>query len=368
MRLALSGGGTGGHVYPALSIAGALQQQLPAKETLDVLYVGSASPAEQAIIEHSAIEMRSVQAAPMRGRMPWEMAANAVKIGAGVAQASGILRDFKPQAVLSTGGYVSVPVALAARAGRIPLAVYLPDLYPGWAVRATARLAQRVAVTAVESLRRLPGRKGVVTGYPVRQDFWEANRAGGRERLGLDPEEKVLFVFGASQGAHSINQAIVGELQAILELCEVVHVSGQADEPWLAEIRDALPEKLRPRYHLYGYLHDDTPWAMAAADLAVCRSGASTLGELPAVALPAVLVPYPHAGGHQRINARYLEDNGAAVVLDDDDLDRLLPLVGGLLHDEKRLEAMRDASRRLARPDAARRIAGILLELAGVSP
>jgi UDP-N-acetylglucosamine--N-acetylmuramyl-(pentapeptide) pyrophosphoryl-undecaprenol N-acetylglucosamine transferase len=366
MRLALSGGGTGGHVYPALSIAGALQQQLPAKEALDVLYVGSASRAEQAIIEHSAIKMRTVQAAPMRGRMPWEMAANAVKIGTGVAQASGILRDFKPQAVLSTGGYVSVPVALAARAGRIPLVLYLPDLYPGWAVRATARLAQRVAVTAVESLRRLPGRKGVVTGYPVRQDFWEANRAAGRERLGLDPEEKVLFVFGASQGAHSINQAMVGELQAILELCEVVHVSGQADEPWLAEIREALPDKLRPRYHLFGYLHDDTPWAMAAADLAVCRSGASVLGELPAVALPAILVPYPHAGGHQRVNARYLERNGAAVVLDDDDLDSLLPLVGTLLHDEKRLQAMRDSSRRLARPDAARRIAEILLELAGV--
>jgi UDP-N-acetylglucosamine--N-acetylmuramyl-(pentapeptide) pyrophosphoryl-undecaprenol N-acetylglucosamine transferase len=366
MRLALSGGGTGGHVYPALSIAAVLRQLLQANEPLDVLYVGSASRAEREIIEHSGIEMRSVQAAPMRGRMPWEMAANAVKIGAGVAQASGLLRDFKPQAVLSTGGYVSVPVALAARAARIPLAVYLPDLYPGWAVRATAPLAQRVAVTAVESLRRLPGAKSVVTGYPVRADFWEANRAGGRESLGLDPKEKVLFVSGASQGAHSINQAIVAELPALLELCEVVHVSGQADEPWLAEIHHGLQDKLRPRYHLFGYLHEDTPWAMAAADLAICRSGASVLGELPAVGLPAVLVPYPYAGGHQRINARYLERNGAAVVLDDDDLDAILPLAGELLHDEKRLRDMRAASHRLARPDAARRIAGILLELAGV--
>jgi UDP-N-acetylglucosamine--N-acetylmuramyl-(pentapeptide) pyrophosphoryl-undecaprenol N-acetylglucosamine transferase len=200
----------------------------------------------------------------------------------------------------------------------------------------------------------------------VRQEFWEADRTGGRERLRLDPEEKVLFVIGASQGAHSINQAIAGDLQALLELCEVVHVSGQADEPWLSEIRDALPKKLRKRYRLFGYLHEETPWAMAAADLAVCRSGASTLGELPAVGVPAVLVPYPYAGGHQRINALYLERNGAAVVVDDDDLDGMLPLVGALLYDEKRLRAMRDASRRLARPDAANRIAGILLELAGV--
>lgn len=366
MRLVLSGGGTGGHVYPALSIASALERILPEGERLEVLYVGSASRAEREIIKHAGIRMRNIQAAPMRGRMPWEMAANALKIGAGVAQARNIMHDYRPQVVLSTGGYVSVPVALAARSSGSPLAVYLPDLYPGWAVRATARLAQRVAVTAAESLRRLPGAKSVVTGYPVRQEFWEADRAGGRARLRMDPEERVLFVIGASQGAHSINQAIAGDLQSLLELCEVVHVSGQADEIWLSEIRDALPKKLRKRYRLFGYLHEETPWAMATADLAVCRSGASTLGELPAVGLPAVLVPYPYAGGHQRINARYLERHGAAMVLDDHDLDQMLPLVGSLLHDEKRLRAMRDASSRLARPDAANRIAGILLELAGV--
>lgn len=364
MRLALSGGGTGGHVYPALSIAGALERDLPPGENLEVLYLGSASRAEAKIVEHSGIRLRTVPAAPIRGRMPWEMAANAVKIGIGMAEARSVLRKFRPQAVLSTGGYASFPVALAARAGKIPLAVYLPDLYPGWAVRATARLAQRVAVTAVESLRRLPGAKSVVTGYPVREEFWQADRAGGRERLGLNPEEKVVFVIGASQGAHSINKAIAGELNALLELCEVVHLSGQADEPWLAEIRDGLPAALRARYHLYGYLHEETPWAMAAADLAVCRSGASVLGELPAVGLPAVLVPYPYAGGHQRINARYLERHGAALVLDDEELSRMLPLVGALLHDEPRLREMREAARRLARPDAARRIAGILLDLA----
>ena len=366
MRVALSGGGTGGHVYPALSIAGALGRALPSSDRLDVLYLGSANRAEREIIRHAGIEMRSVQAAPMRGRMPWEMAANAVKIAAGMAQARGILHDFRPQAVLSTGGYVSVPVALAARARRIPLAVYLPDLYPGWAVRATARLAQEVAVTAAESLRRLPGAKSVVTGYPVREGFWQANRDGGRERLGLDPEEKVLFVSGASQGAHSINQAIASDLPSLLELCEVIHVSGQSDEPWLAEIRDGLPDHTRRRYHLFGYLHEETPWAMAAADLAVCRSGASVLGELPAVTLPAVLVPYPYAGGHQRINARYMERNGAAVVLGDHDLDAMLPLVGELLHNEQKLREMREAARLIARPDAASRIAGILLELAGV--
>ena len=186
--------------------------------------------------------------------------------------------------------------------------------------------------------------KSVVTGYPVRQEFWLADRAGGRAasrpRSGREGAVRDRRLPGRPQ--HQPGDCL--RPLVLLELCEVVHVSGQGDEPWLAEIRDGLPDKLRARYHLFGYLHEETPWAMAAADLAVCRSGASVLGELPAVGLPAVLVPYPYAGGHQRINARYLERNGAAVVLDDDDLDGLLPLVGELLHDEQRLR------RRCARP------------------
>ncbi len=368
MKLALSGGGTGGHVYPALAIAAAAGGQLSPGERLELLYLGSADGAETQLVERAGIPFRPIASAPIRGRRPWEMAGNALRLATGVAQARRILTEFAPQALLSTGGYASFPAALAARSRRIPVGVYLPDLYPGWAVRAIARLAQRVAVTAHESLRRLPDRKGVVTGYPVRDQFWRADRPGGRQRLGLDAEEKVLFVSGASQGARSINQAIANNLKGLLELCEVVHLCGAADEPRLARLRDELPEGVRSRYHLVAYLHEDMPWAMAAADLALCRAGASVLGELPAIGLPAILVPYPYAGGHQRLNARYLAENGAAVILDDRDLGSLLPLAGGLLHDEPRLRSMRDAARRLARPDAAARIAGMLLELAGEAP
>ncbi len=368
MRLALSGGGTGGHVYPALSIATAVERELAPGEKLELLYVGSTGGPEEEIVRRARMPMHAVTSAPVRGRMPWEMAANTARMMIGVAQARTILRDFMPQALLSTGGYASFPVALAARSRSVPLALYLPDLYPGWAVRAIARLAQQVTVTAIESLRRLPAARTVVTGYPVREEFWHVDRAGGRERLGLDPEEKVLFITGASSGAHSINKAVAADLSGLLELCEVVHLCGQSDESWLEEIRSALPESLRARYHLYGYMYDETPWAMAAADLALCRSGASVMGELPAVGLPAILVPYPYAGGHQRLNARYLARNGAAVVLDDSELHTMLPLVGELLADERRRRQMREAARRLARPDAARRIAHILLELAGGQP
>ncbi len=364
MRLVLSGGGTGGHVYPALSVAEAVREQLPAGEALDLLYVGTLAGNESEIVERSAVPFRDVSAAPIRGRLPWQMAANAAKIAAGARQARTILGDFGPQAVLSTGGYASFPVALAARGRKIPLAVYLPDLTPGWAVRAIARLAQRVAATAIESLRRLPSDKTIVTGYPVRSEFYHVDRGGGRERLGLGPEEKVLFIGGGSTGAQRINRAIAAEISGLLELCEVVHVSGPGDEPWLREIREGLPDGLRDRYHLYGYMHEEMPWAMAAADLALCRSGASVIGELPALGLPAVLVPLPLAGAHQRTNAHYLEKHGAAAVLEEDGLDDVLPVVGSLLHDDVRLREMRDASRQLARPNAAARIASLVIDLA----
>jgi UDP-N-acetylglucosamine--N-acetylmuramyl-(pentapeptide) pyrophosphoryl-undecaprenol N-acetylglucosamine transferase len=364
VRLALSGGGTGGHVYPALSIAEAMERELPPGEKLDILYVGTASGQEEELVRQAGFAFRTISAAPIRGRMPWEMAANAAKIALGASQARGIIREFMPQAVLSTGGYGSFPVALAARSRGIPVVVFLPDLLPGWAVRALAPLAQRIAVTAVEALRRLPAKKTTVTGYPVRDEFWHVDRRSGRERLGLDPEEKVLLVAGASSGARSINKAIAADLPGLLELCEVIHLSGRNDEAWLREIRDSLPQGLRNRYHLHSYLYDDFPWAMAAADLALCRAGASVMGELPATGLPAVLVPLPIAGGHQRPNARYMERHGAAVILEDAALDGMLPLVGGLLHDEARLRSMREAACRIARPDAARRIARILMDLA----
>jgi UDP-N-acetylglucosamine--N-acetylmuramyl-(pentapeptide) pyrophosphoryl-undecaprenol N-acetylglucosamine transferase len=365
MRLALSGGGTGGHVYPALAIAAALRRELSTNGGLQLMYIGSAGGQEQEIVTHEGLPMRTVTSAPIRGRMPWEMATNLGKVAIGVKEARGILFEFSPDVVLSTGGYASFPVAVAARSRGTPVAVYLPDLYPGWAVRAIAPLARKICVTSVESLRRLPASKTIVTGYPVRDEFWHVNRMEARRRLSLDPEEKVLFVAGASSGARSINKAVAADLTGLLQLCEVIHLSGRADEPWLAEIRDNLPDQLQSRYHLHGYMYEDFPWAMAAADLALCRSGASVMGELPAVGLPSILVPLPIAGGHQRPNARYLAKNGAAIILEDQDLHRMLPVVGGLLHDQPKLRKMQDVARGLARPDAAGRIARILIATAG---
>jgi UDP-N-acetylglucosamine--N-acetylmuramyl-(pentapeptide) pyrophosphoryl-undecaprenol N-acetylglucosamine transferase len=376
MRVALCGGGTGGHVYPALAIAAALEEEvaaqrgehLPADDRLEMLYLGASGGQETALVEQAGIPFQPIPSGPIRGRSPLELIVNTANMGRGTLAARKALGRFAAQVVLATGGYASFPVVLAARSRGLPTVVYLPDVYPGWTVKLTARLAQRVAISTAKALTRLPDVKTVVSGYPVRPSFWTVDRAQGREHLGVDPEEKLLLVAGASQGAHTINMAIAANLRSILELCEVIHLSGRRDEPELRQRRDDLPEGLRSRYHLFAYLNEEMPWAMAAADLALCRAGASILGELPAVGLPSILAPYPHAGGHQRHNAAYMEENAAATVVQNGDLARqILPLVGELLHHEQRLRSMSEAMRRLARPDAARNVAKLVLE-AAVAP
>jgi UDP-N-acetylglucosamine--N-acetylmuramyl-(pentapeptide) pyrophosphoryl-undecaprenol N-acetylglucosamine transferase len=365
MRIAFSGGGTGGHVYPALAVAAALAEELRNSEGLDALYVGSASGAERELVERAGLPFRAVDAGAIRGRTPLGLATSLARLARGIGQARQVITEFKPQAILTTGGYASVPLAVAARRrDHTPLVVYLPDVRPGWAVRLMARLAQRVAVTTARSLPHLPRGKAVVTGYPVRPLFWQVNKIEGRRRLGLPDEERVLLVAGATQGARSLNRAVGDHLPRLLELCQLIHSSGRAAYPRLDSMRDHLPERLRSRYHLFAYVHDDLPWAMAAADLAVLRAGASVMGELPAVGLPAVLVPYPYAGGHQRHNARYLTDAGAAITVEDSKVNGLLPLVGELLADEPRRTSMAQATRWLAKPEAARNIARLILEVA----
>jgi UDP-N-acetylglucosamine--N-acetylmuramyl-(pentapeptide) pyrophosphoryl-undecaprenol N-acetylglucosamine transferase len=248
----------------------------------------------------------------------------------------------------------------------VPILVYLPDIEPGLAVRFIARLATRVAVTVADSGAYFSAHKVVVTGYPVRAGFYGLDRERACALLGLSADDVVLVVLGGSRGASSINRALSSELEAVLELAQVVHVSGETDWSWVAERRDGLPATLKTRYHAYPYLHDEMGPALAAANLALCRAGASTLGELPFFGLPAVLVPYPYAWRYQRSNADWLVDRGAAVRLDDEGLgDELLQTLCRLISDERVLADMAVSMRAVARPDAAASLAAELRVLAG---
>jgi UDP-N-acetylglucosamine--N-acetylmuramyl-(pentapeptide) pyrophosphoryl-undecaprenol N-acetylglucosamine transferase len=318
------------------------------------------------LVARAGLPFAPVDSGQLRGRAPWIAAGNLWRIVRGVRQAQRLIRDFQPAVVFITGAYVAVPVSLAARIERVPLLIYLPDLSPGLAIRWLSRLADRVAVSFEPAARYFPG-KGVVTGYPVRPELLaaSADRPGARRRMGLDERSPVLLVMGGSHGARSINQAICAGLPQLLAQAQVVHASGNLDWPWVEQEAARLSPDLRARYHPYPYLHDELPDALAAADLLVNRSGASNLGELPAMGLPAVLVPYPHAGRHQHINADFLVEQGVARVVEDDLLGQdLVPTVLNLLADAETRQRMVTAARRLARSDAAQQIVSLMTEMA----
>ena len=359
MRVALAAGGTAGHIFPALATLGALRA---AGDPVEARFFGPDNRGERALVRGHDVPFEAVPAAPLRGRSPLALAHGLARTALGVAAALRSLRRFRPNVMLSTGGYGSFPPSVAARILRLPLVVFLPDVEPGLAVRAESRLATLIAAATEAALPRLPAEKTVVSGYPVRDAFRTPNE-DAREALGWPSGERVLLVAGATQGAQAINQAVWRALPRLCEAALVVHITGPASADEAASERASLPESLRERYEPAPF-REDLPALMVAADLAVMRAGASTLGELPAAALPAILVPGTFAGGHQRENARWLAGHGAAIVLEETDLGTLEGRVLDLLRNDERRGAMAEAARSAGHADGAERLAAILREVA----
>jgi UDP-N-acetylglucosamine--N-acetylmuramyl-(pentapeptide) pyrophosphoryl-undecaprenol N-acetylglucosamine transferase len=345
-----------------------------------VVYVGSSGMEQEIVKRESNLPFRTLPTAALRGRGPLALLRGVFTLGKGTRVAMRLLHELQPTAILGTGGYVCVPLFLAARAARIPTLIYLPDVVPGLAVKLLVRLASQVACNVADS-RRYLHRAGrgkhplLVTGYPVRPDLFEQDRDACRAAFGLEPTLPVLVVYGGSRGARAINRAVQALLGDILEMAQVIHICGrEGDETWLRETASGLSEQLQARYRLYPYLENVGKQtmlrALGAADLALCRSGASTLAELPAVGLPAILVPYPYV--HQEENADYLVRHGAAVkVMDAEMLGSGSPQDGPLFIWLRRLltttherQYMAQQCHRLARPDAAQRLADALCDLA----
>ena len=280
----------------------------------------------------------------------------------GVFAARKILKGFKPDALFFTGGYVAVPMAMAGRS--TPSLLYVPDIEPGMALKSLAGFSDAIAVTTEQS-QRFFNKKVLETEYPLRADLALWNRATAHRHLDISGNKPVLLVFGGSKGARSINLAVLKDLHALLEKFEVIHITGELDWTYVRHHRSQLPMELAARYHIMPYLHEMGA-ALAAADLVMSRAGASCLGEYPLFGLPAVLVPYPHAWRYQKVNADYLTNRGAAVILEDHLLENeLLNTLNVLMENPNKLKAMRAAMFELSHPRAAEKIASALMELAG---
>ena len=319
---------------------------------------------EEQLVARTGVPFLGIPAGGVHGVGLLRTLKNGLRLLQGTLLAWRYLGRERPDALLTTGGYVSGPVAVAAKLRGVPSLVFLPDIEPALSFKFAGRLAAKIATSVEDSRRFLPADKVTVTGYPLRKEVTRWTKAAAREALALPAEDHVLLVFGGSRGARSINRAVLGHLPALLQMGHLVHVSGTLDWNEVSGARSALSADLQTRYHVFPYLHEKMGAALAAADLVVSRAGASILGEFPYFGLPAILVPYPYAWRYQKVNAEWLAERDAAVVVEDAALpDELVPLVARLFRDEKRRLAMGQASRTLSCPEAAHQLAGLLLSL-----
>jgi UDP-N-acetylglucosamine--N-acetylmuramyl-(pentapeptide) pyrophosphoryl-undecaprenol N-acetylglucosamine transferase len=307
------------------------------------------------------IDMRGVQ------EEMWRNLPLAWALPASLARASAMMRRFQPAAVLGTGGYVTAPIGIAAILRRVPFVLQEQNVVPGRTTRVLAPRARVVCTAFAETARHLPKARCIHTGTPLREEF----AAAGREHRQAPPETqralRRMVVVGGSQGAHRINTAVAESLKTLLEVpgLSIHHVCGRLDIEHLEAMRGGLASDLRERYTVEAF-NERLVDVLDDADLVLSRAGGSALAELTALGAPLILVPYPHAGAHQRFNAEPLAKAGAAILIADQELSgvRLADEVGRLAKDPAALAKMRRASLEVGRPDAAREVARLVFEVA----
>jgi UDP-N-acetylglucosamine--N-acetylmuramyl-(pentapeptide) pyrophosphoryl-undecaprenol N-acetylglucosamine transferase len=367
MRLLIAGGGTGGHIYPGLAVARSLRARSDAPE---LTWLGGHRGLEAGLLRGTGIPLRRLVLRSLRtvGR-DVHVVLDPLRLGLAVPQAAAILARARPAAILATGGYVSIPVLMAAAPLGIPAVLWEGNVVPGRSARLTARFADAIAVSFGATCAALPGQRPCyVTGTPIR-DTRDVDRSAARERLDIPPGARLMLVFGGSQAVRRFNAAVAAALPELVERAWVLHVTGEDGYAEGLANRAALPDALGQRYRPYPFLRDEMLAALAAADLVVGRAGSSTLAEVTALGLPMVVVPYPHAGAHQTANARVLADAGAARLVPDEAFDASALLeAAAILGDPARHVTMSAAARSLGRPGAADAVAELVLALAHRRP
>lgn len=355
MRVAIAGGGTGGHVIPALAIARELQSRYQA----ELLFIGTPRGIETRLVPAAGFTLSLVQVGQLKNVSALTRARTLLDLPRAILKCRNLLREFRPDVVIGVGGYASGPGMLAAWLRGTPTLAFEPNLVPGFANRAVSRLVSAAAVHFEETARYFRGVR--ITGVPVRAEFF----ATPARPPGSAP---TLLAFGGSQGAKAINQALAGSLVALKAAVPgitIIHQTGERDynQAQSAYVGSGIPAEISP-------FIQDMPQAFSRADLLLCRSGASTVAEIAAAGKPAIFVPFPRAADdHQLRNAQSLAQKGAAVLIPEAELtpERLVTAVAGLLNDRPRLAAMGKAARSLAHPEAAAEIAGMAAALAGRS-
>ena len=355
MKLLIAAGGTGGHIYPGIAVANEILGRDPSSE---VLFVGTSRGLETKIVTENGFQLALIHSAGLKSVGMKELARGLALLPKSFLEARKLLKEFRPHVVVGAGGYVSGPVLLIASLMRIPTLVMDSNALPGFTNRRLARFVDRAALAFKEAMPYF-GKKGVVTGNPVRKEFFALEEK--------TPEEKInLLIFGGSQGARAINNAVIdslSEMNGLREKVSVTHQTGEADF-----------ERIKNAYHAAGWemaqvrtYISDMMNQFAHTDLIICRAGATTCAELAAAGKPAIMIPLPTAADdHQRRNAEALQQAGAAKMILQSDLNGkvLANTIRDLVSSPEKLKNMGRSARTLAREDAASATADIIEKLA----
>ena len=356
--LFMAGGGTGGHVFPLLAVARALRGLLP---EVELVFIGTDRGIESEVVPAAGFRLELMSTLPFRGGGLGQASRGLYSVARSLPRARALFKEHAPRAVFSAGGYAAVPIALAARLARVPLALMEPNATPGLANRLVGPVAKRVYTAFEETRRFFPAATIERTGLPLRPGF-EPSPYARTERA----QPLRVLVLGGSQGARSLNQLVAPALSQVKVPLSIVHQVGKGN---LAELRQRYAELRRPGASVIEFI-EDMPSAIASADLVVSRAGGGAIAELCAVGRPSILVPLPHSGNHQLHNAEAIEKAGAALCVPtpDANVDGLSALVTELANDPKRLRLMAERALEWGRPQAAERVARDLLALAGLTP
>lgn len=362
MKVIMVGGGTGGHVYPAIAIAEAIQDRILDSQ---ILFIGSEGGIEEKIVPEARFSLSTIKARGMLRKISFKAITSPFYAVAGFFDSLKILKNFKPDVIVATGGFVSLPVVLAGSFLRVPVVLHEGNLIPGLSARMIKWFASRINVAYEQQRKYFKWKKTYCVGGPVRKEITRTIKGIAIQNMGLRQDQKIILVLGGSQGARSLNRTMIEALPDLANLnVQVIHVCGERDHDW---IKDSVKESY-PFYHLISYMYNI--WdGLAACDVVVSRAGATAISEIIARRLPSILVPFPYsAEGHQDRNAGLLEKAGASVVIKDGDLNKevLLREIERILKDRDLYARMSAASAALGKPDAAREFVNIITDLLGI--
>jgi UDP-N-acetylglucosamine--N-acetylmuramyl-(pentapeptide) pyrophosphoryl-undecaprenol N-acetylglucosamine transferase len=369
LKLAIAGGGTGGHINPAMATVTAFRGRCQ----LDVIWIGGTWGGEREAARQAQIRFIPIQAGKLRRYLSWQTPVDAARIPVGIMQAHAALKRYKPDIVFSTGGYVAVPTAVAAARLHIPILTHEQTAQIGLANRIIARYADVIALSfpLPSQPEKIGKARVILTGNPVRPSIFNGDAARGAARFGLSRDLPTIYVTGGARGSSPINVRIEKALPLLLPFVQIIHSTGpteaNGDYPRLVEVKKQLPKGQRGRYIVMETVGDELADVFALVALVVGRSGAGTVAELAALGKPSILIPLPGTGGDEATkNARVFADAHAAILIPQSEAspELIASHILALKNDPDRLARMGDAARALAPREAAHRIADEILTLA----